>query len=140
MPAGGRADVRRGSSTVSRRRPRPNLSRTNRAGSAAPFNVPGPTGREWLAVKCVKPFRDLQAKGAGIMVGEFGAYNKTPHPVVLRWMNDSLANWKDAGWGWALWNFRGSFGVFDSGRDDVAYEDFHGHQLDRKMLELLQAN
>lgn len=26
----------------------------------------------------------------------------------------------------------------DSGRTDVDYEDFHGHQLGRRMLELLQ--
>jgi endoglucanase len=102
--------------------------------------VPGPSGREWLAEKCVAPFRALEAKGVGVMVGEFGAFNKTPHPVVLGWMSDCLANWKDAGWGWALWNFRGSFGVLDSDRSDVVYEDFHGHKLDRKMLELLQAN
>ena len=98
------------------------------------------SGRAWLAEKCVVPFRTLQAKGVGVMVGEFGAFNKTPHPIVLRWMSDCLANWKDAGWGWALWNFRGSFGVLDSGRADVRYEDFHGHKLDRKMLDLLQAN
>jgi hypothetical protein len=35
-------------------------------------------------------------------------------------------------------NFRGSFGVLDSGRTDVKYEDFQGHKLDRKLLELLQ--
>ena len=40
--------------------------------------------------------------------------------------------------GYALWNFRGSFGILDSGRSDVAYDEFHGHKLDRKMLELLQ--
>jgi aryl-phospho-beta-D-glucosidase BglC (GH1 family) len=72
------------------------------------------------------------------MVGEFGAYNRTPHPVVLRWMEDCLAEWDKAGWGWALWNFRGSFGILDSGRTDVAYESYQGHLLDRKMLELLQ--
>jgi endoglucanase len=32
----------------------------------------------------------------------------------------------------------GSFGIMDSGRKDVAYEDFHGHKLDRKMLDILQ--
>ena len=26
----------------------------------------------------------------------------------------------------------------DSGRTDIAYEDFNGHKLDRKMLELLR--
>jgi hypothetical protein len=30
--------------------------------------------------------------------------------------------------------------VADSGRQDVAYEDFQGHKLDRQMLDLLQAN
>jgi hypothetical protein len=28
--------------------------------------------------------------------------------------------------------------VMDSGRADVQYEDFRGHKLDRKMLDLLQ--
>ena len=46
----------------------------------------------------------------------------------------------EAGWGWALWNLRGSFGVVDSGRADVRYEPFRGRQLDRRMLELLRAN
>jgi endoglucanase len=84
------------------------------------------------------PWFLLEARGGRVMVGEFGAYRETPHDVVLRWMEDMLANWKDAGWGWALWEFRGSFGVLDSGRKDVEYEDFQGHKLDRKMLELLQ--
>ena len=44
----------------------------------------------------------------------------------------------EAGLGWALWNFRGSFGVLDSGRADVKYEDVHGHKVDRAMLELLR--
>ena len=54
-------------------------------------------------------------------------------------MSDCLAVWREAGWGNALWNLRGDFGVLDSGRKDVAYEDFEGHKLDRKMLELLQS-
>jgi endoglucanase len=37
-----------------------------------------------------------------------------------------------------MWNFRGSFGVLDSDRGDVRYEDFKGHKLDRKLLDLLQ--
>ena len=34
----------------------------------------------------------------------------------------------------------GSFGPLDSGRKDVAYEDFRGHKLDRAMIELLRAH
>ena len=95
-------------------------------------------GRDWHWRQCVEPWAELQAQGVGVMVGEFGAYNKTPHDVVLRWMEDCLANWRQAGFGWALWCFRGSFGILDSGREDVVYEDFEGHKLDRKMLNLLQ--
>ena len=72
------------------------------------------------------------------MVGEFGAFNKTPIDVVRRWMEDMLLNWREAGWGWALWNFRGSFGIADSGRADVDYEDWRGLKLDRETLKLLQ--
>ena len=33
---------------------------------------------------------------------------------------------------------RGAFGILDSKREDVEYEDWHGHKLDRKLLALLQ--
>ena len=49
-----------------------------------------------------------------------------------------LEQWQLARFGWALWNFRGSFGLLDSGRTDVRYEDWHGHKLDREMLTLRQ--
>lgn len=96
-----------------------------------------PRGREWLRKDSVDPWLAFAAKG-GVMVGEWGTYKHTPHDVVLRWAEDNLRNWQDAGFGWALWNFRGDFGILDSGRKDVAYEDHQGHQLDRKLLELLQ--
>jgi endoglucanase len=85
-----------------------------------------------------KKWKDLEQKGIGILVGEWGCYNKTPHDVALAWMEDNLKIWENAGWGWALWCFRGSFGILDSGRTDVKYEKYRGHQLDRRMLELLK--
>ncbi len=94
--------------------------------------------RQWLWDTMVVPWQEAEQAGIGVVVGEFGCYNKTPHNVALRWLDDNLANWEKAGWGWALWNFRGSFGILDSDRKDVQYEDFHGHKLDRQMLELLQ--
>jgi endoglucanase len=94
--------------------------------------------RDWLYQDRIEPWKKLEAQGVGVHVGEWGSYNKTPHEVVLRWARDYLTLWQAAGWGWALWNFRGSFGILDSGRGDVAYEDFHGHKLDRKLLELLR--
>jgi endoglucanase len=98
----------------------------------------GTVDRQWLYQHRILPWKKLQDQGVGVMVGEWGAYNKTPHSVVLAWMRDCLELWKEAGWGWALWGLHGGFGILDSGRSDVAYEDFHGLKLDRKMLDLLQ--
>jgi endoglucanase len=53
-------------------------------------------------------------------------------------MEDCLSLWKEAGWGNSMWNLRGAFGALDSERADVHYEDFKGHKLDRKMLELVK--
>lgn len=100
----------------------------------------GEWNKERLRRERIRPWQELEKRGVGVHVGEWGTHNRTPHAVTLNWMRDQLELWKEAGWGWALWNLRGSFGVLDSGRTDVAYEDFRGHKLDRKMLELLQAN
>lgn len=91
-----------------------------------------------LAHQQIAPWKKLQESGVGIHVGEWGSHNRTPHKVALAWMKDCLDLWKEAGWGWSLWNLRGSFGVLDSGRRDVNYENFRGHTLDRKMLELIR--
>jgi len=89
-----------------------------------------------------KPWEDAIHDGAKVMVGELGVYNKTPHEVVLRWMESCFKLYKQMNIGWALWNFRGDptspFGPLDSQREDVTYEDFHGHKLDREMMNLLQ--
>jgi len=99
-------------------------------------------GRTWdkerLRQEYIEPYRPLVRQGVQVHVGEWGVYNKTPHAVALAWMEDSLSLWKEAGWGFSLWNLRGQFGVLESGREDVTYEDYKGRKLDRKMLELLR--
>ena len=85
-----------------------------------------------------EPWAELARRGVGVHCGEGGAYNKTPHDVFLRWFRDVLEILTGHGIGWALWNFRGPFGVLDSGREDVEYEDWHGHKLDRRLLDLLR--
>jgi endoglucanase len=101
-------------------------------------NADGAT-REKLRQQRILPWKQLEQKGVGIHVGEWGTFNQTPHAVALAWMRDCLDLWKEAGWGWALWNFRGSFGILDSDRKDVAYESWQDHKLDRQMLKILQA-
>lgn len=122
----------------------PGLDKKAKPFRYAPANKEGPfvgipmRDKQWLAGENVKAWQAAKAKGVGVMVGEWGAFNKTPHEVFLRWAEDNLDLWKQADMGWAMWNFRGSFGVLDSGRSDVQYEDFEGHKLDRKLLELLK--
>lgn len=72
------------------------------------------------------------------MSAKWVVINCTPHEVTLSWLEDNLDIWKKAGWGWGMWNSRGPFGILDSNRKDVKYENFRGHKLDRKMLRLLQ--
>ncbi len=85
-----------------------------------------------------RPWIDAVNKGIGVHCGECGCYNKTPHKVFLAWFGDVLSILTDAGIGYALWNFRGSFGILDSGRNDVGYTDWYGHKLDSRLLELLK--
>ena len=102
----------------------------------------GDDGKIWdkaaLKAKLIDTWMPLVKKGVPVHVGEWGCFNKTPHDVTIRWMRDLLSLWKEAGWGYSMWNLRGAFGVLDSEREDVKYETYKGHQLDRKMLELIK--
>jgi len=102
------------------------------------WRAPEMQDRRWLREHYLKPWLSLREQGVGIMIGEMGVFKHTPHDVALAFIEDCLKNYKEAGIGWALWNFDGSFGIIDSGREDVEYEDWRGHKLDRKMLDLLQ--
>ncbi|MEJ2053067.1 MAG: cellulase family glycosylhydrolase [Calditrichaceae bacterium] len=101
----------------------------------------GDDGQVWnksvLKEKLIDAWMPLVKKGVPVHVGEWGCYNKTPHDVTLNWMEDLLSLWKEAGWGQSMWNLKGDFGILNSNRADVRYENYKGHQLDRKMLELV---
>jgi hypothetical protein len=102
---------------------------------------PGQVGNQYLSRAMLesfyKPWIDLVNQGVGVHCGECGCWKMTPHDVFIAWFTDVLDILKGAGIGFAPWNFIGDFGVLDSGRTDVAYEDWYGHKLDRKMLDLL---
>ena len=84
-----------------------------------------------------KPWIELVGKGVGVHCGEGGCWRNTPHEVFLTWFGDVLDILTKAGIGYALWNFRGDFGILDSGRKDITYTEWHGHKLDSKLLALL---
>jgi endoglucanase len=98
-------------------------------------------GREFNRASLEKfyaPWIDAVKKGVGVHCGECGCWKETPHEVFLAWFEDVISILTENNIGYALWNFRGDFGVIDSGRKDIEYEEWQGHKLDRKMLALLQ--
>lgn len=103
---------------------------------------PGQVGEKYLSRSMLetyyKPWIELAAQGVGVHCGECGCWKKTPHDVFIAWFTDVLDILSSNKIGFALWNFSGDFGVLNSGRTDIAYEDWHGQKLDRKLLNLLK--
>lgn len=102
---------------------------------------PGQVGDRYFSRRLLEehyaPWIEIVRQGIGVHCGEFGCYNQTPHDVFLAWFSDTLDIFTENGIGWGLWEFRGSFGILDSGRRDVDYQDWYGHKLDHKLLDLL---
>ncbi|HTO05073.1 MAG TPA: cellulase family glycosylhydrolase [Opitutus sp.] len=94
-------------------------------------------GREMLEA-FYRPWIEIMRQGVGVHCGECGCWNQTPHAVFLAWFEDVLDILTSHGIGYALWEFDGSFGILNSGRTDIVYEDWHGQKLDRKLLDLLR--
>lgn len=84
-----------------------------------------------------QPWRDVEMAGATIHMGEFGCYNQTPNDVALRWLADLLSVWQECGWGYALWEFAGPFGIVEHGRSGATYEPINDYNVDQEMLNLL---
>ena len=110
-----------------------------------PDGVSVPSGRfadEGMNVMCkgwLDRWEDPIANGVWCLAGEFGCANHTAHMDSLRFLESGLNLFEVLGMGWCSWGFIGSrFGILDSGRCDVEYEDWKGRKLDRKMLELLR--
>ncbi len=57
------------------------LSRAEMAGSHAGIA---------LRSEVYRPWREVEKKGAGIHIGEFGCFNRTPNDIAIRWFTDLL--------------------------------------------------
>ena len=74
----------------------------------------------------------------GVHCGEGGAYNVTPQEPLMGWFEFVLDQLKTYNIGYALWNLRGRFGLLNSDRPGGQYVDYKGHQLDKRMYDLMQ--
>lgn len=100
-------------------------------------------GRVWnrqILWDSYQSWRDVEANGTKIHIGEFGCYNHTPNEVSLRWFNDLFGIFKEFGWGYALWQFEGPFGIIGNNRPGVKTEVFNGYEIDRALFNLMIGN
>jgi aryl-phospho-beta-D-glucosidase BglC (GH1 family) len=100
-------------------------------------------GRRWdrdTLKDAYHPWRGVERKGTRIHIGEFGCFNRTHNDVAIRWLSDMLSIYREFGWGYALWNFQGPFGIVDHCRPDAKLESLTGYKVDRAMLDLLVEN
>ncbi|MGV3614749.1 MAG: glycoside hydrolase family 5 protein [Fimbriimonas sp.] len=82
------------------------------------------------------PWREVERQGNPVHIGEFGCFNRTPNDVALRWLGDLFTLYREYGWGYALWNFEGPFGIVHHGRPGARYEDVMGYPVDRELFDL----
>jgi aryl-phospho-beta-D-glucosidase BglC (GH1 family) len=105
---------------------------------------PGRMGGEYwdrdALLKFYQPWVDVEKQGVDIHIGEFGCFNKTPNDVALRWLSDLMSVYKQLQWGYALWNFKGSFGIIEHGRPGTAYTEMDGFSVDKALLEIMKEN
>lgn len=112
------------------------------ANEKSPLIYPGTLsdGIEWnkeALYDFYKPWVDIQSKGVHVHVGEFGCFSLTPDHIALCWYSDVLEIYKQFGWGFAMWEFEGAFGIINHGRPGAIYENYHGYKVDRRLLELV---
>jgi hypothetical protein len=85
-----------------------------------------------------EPWRELEASGVPVHVGEFGCYDKTPDDIAQAWFSDLFAVFREFGWGYALWEFTGPFGIVGHRRPGAVFEPLDGFDVDRRLLDLMQ--
>jgi endoglucanase len=86
-----------------------------------------------------RPWRELESLGVPVHVGEFGCYERTPDDVARAWFADLFAVYAEFGWGYALWEFEGPFGIVGHSRPGARFEELDGFRVDRALLELMRS-
>jgi len=85
-----------------------------------------------------KPWKDLADKGCRVHIGECGCYNKVDNQTALAWYRDFFSVCNALNFGYALWNFRGPFGIAEHARSGTNWELRKGIMVDRDLYELFK--
>ena len=83
-----------------------------------------------------KPWKELADSGCKVHIGECGCYNKVNNDTALAWYRDFFSVCNELNFGYALWNFRGAFGIAEHRRPGTNWEVRNGITFDRDLYEL----
>lgn len=81
-------------------------------------------------------WKALEKLNVKVHIGEFGCYNSVPNKTALRWFRDLFTVFKENKWGYALWNFKGPFGIASHERPGTEYTDMDGLEIDKELLDM----
>ena len=98
-------------------------------------------GQTWsreALLEFYKPWKELADQGCRVHLGECGCYNKVDNQTALAWYRDFFGVCNELGFGFALWNFRGAFGIAEHGRSGTNWETRRGISFDRDLYELFK--
>jgi endoglucanase len=79
----------------------------------------------------MRKWTDPAKHGVPIHFGEMGCGGHTPPEIVYAWFNDTLDLIGELNSVWSLWNFRGQFGILDTGRPGTKFTNWHGNRNQR---------
>ena len=86
-----------------------------------------------------KPWKKMADSGCKVHIGEAGCYNKVKNETALAWYKDFFSVCNELGFGYALWNFRGAFGIAEHRRENTHWETMDGFIVDKELYELFIA-
>lgn len=79
-----------------------------------------PFGPEQMEKMLTKPLARSKQTGLKLYCGEFGVLDTVGDDIRKRWLTDLLTVLKEHQIGWALWDYRGHFGLLDADRRPTA--------------------
>lgn len=87
-----------------------------------------------------KPWKEMADNGSTVHIGECGCYNKVKNETALAWYEDFFSVCNEMGFGYALWNFRGPFGIAEHRREGTNWVYMKGIQVDKDLYEMFMAH
>lgn len=103
------------------------------------MEVDGKTWNREALLEFYKPWKEMADKGCKVHIGEAGVYNNVRNYTALNWYKDFFSVCNELGFGFALWNFRGPFGIAEHGRFGTNWVTKNGIEVDAELYELFKA-